>query len=143
MDALQGAVLGIKLKYLERWTAARRHLAERYGHLLAGLPIKMPKELSYRRHVWHLYVALHRDRDRIRQELQSRGIHTGLHYPIPLHLQKAYKHLGLHEGQFPVAERIGRECITLPLYAEMTTAQQDHVVDALTEVLTQQEVAAR
>jgi dTDP-4-amino-4,6-dideoxygalactose transaminase len=141
MDAFQGAVLGVKLKYLERWTGARRHLAERYGHLLAGLPIKLPKELSYRRHVWHLYVALYKDRDRLREQLQQRGVHTGLHYPIPLHLQKAYQHLGLKEGQFPVAERIGRECVTLPLYAEMTTTQQDIVVEAMHEALAQEAVA--
>jgi dTDP-4-amino-4,6-dideoxygalactose transaminase len=142
MDAFQGAVLGIKLKYLERWTSHRRHLAERYAHLLAGLPIKLPTEVSNRRHVWHLYVALHPNRDALRNELQARGIHTGLHYPIPLHLQKAYAHLGLHEGQFPVAERVGRECVTLPLYAEMTTAQQGLVADALQQVLAG-EVAAR
>lgn len=142
MDAFQGAVLGIKLKYLERWTSARRHLAERYKNLLAGLPLTIPTEVANRRHVWHLYVALHPNRDQLRKDLEVRGIHTGLHYPIALHLQKAYAHLGLHEGQFPVAERVGRECVTLPLYAEMTTAQQDLVVDALQQVLVG-EVAAR
>jgi dTDP-4-amino-4,6-dideoxygalactose transaminase len=85
--------------------------------------------------VWHLYVARHPERDRLRTELEARGVQTGLHYPIPLHLQKAYAHLGYREGQFPVAERIGRECLTLPLFPEMTLEQQDIVVAALREIL--------
>jgi dTDP-4-amino-4,6-dideoxygalactose transaminase len=135
MDAFQGAVLNIKLKYLERWTERRRLLAARYNELLAGLPIQLPAEAHDRRHVWHLYVALHRERDRIRQELEARGIQTGLHYPVPVHLQKAYRHLRYRVGDFPMAERIARECITLPLYPEMTGAQQDQVIEALTEIL--------
>ena len=90
MDAFQGAVLGVKLKHLEGWTEARRRLADRYRERLAGLPLELPAEAPGRRHVWHLFVALHPERDRIRQELEARGIQTGLHYPIPVHLQKAY-----------------------------------------------------
>ena len=135
MDGFQGAVLGIKLKHIEEWTQIRRALAARYAELLGDLPIKLPIELPNRRHVWHLYVALHPERDRIRTELEARGIHTGLHYPIPLHLQKAYESLGYREGDFPVTERVARECFTLPLFAEMTAAQQTAVVDALTDVL--------
>jgi dTDP-4-amino-4,6-dideoxygalactose transaminase len=135
MDAFQGAVLGIKLKYLEEWTEARRALAARYGQLLAGLPLLLPVEAAGRRHVWHLYVARHPERDRVRDGLEALGVQTGLHYPIPLHLQKAYRELGYREGDFPVAERIGRECLTLPLFPEMTAQQQTAVVDALNEVL--------
>jgi dTDP-4-amino-4,6-dideoxygalactose transaminase len=135
MDAVQGAVLGVKLAYLERWTKARRALAARYREVLADLPIQLPTEAPGRRHVWHLFVILHRERERIQQELQKRGIHTGLHYPIPLHLQKAYQHLGHRQGDFPVAERIGRECLTLPLFPEMTNAQQDCVANQLGECL--------
>ena len=135
MDAFQGAVLSVKLKHLERWTEGRRLLAERYRKLLAGLPIQLPAEAPGRRHVWHLFVALHPERDRIRRELEARVIHTGLHYPIPLHLQKAYRHLGYGPGEFPVAERIGRECLTLPLFPEMTIRQQDAVIEELTDVL--------
>jgi dTDP-4-amino-4,6-dideoxygalactose transaminase len=98
-----------------------------------------PKVAAERRHVWHLFVCLHPQRDRIRKELEALGVHTGLHYPIPLHLQQAYAHLGGRPGDFPVAEKIGAECFTLPLFAEMTHQQQDHVVDSLTHVL--QEVA--
>jgi dTDP-4-amino-4,6-dideoxygalactose transaminase len=85
--------------------------------------------------VWHLFVALKPARDRLRQELEARGVHTGLHYPIPLHLQKAYRHLGYQAGAFPAAERIGRECFTLPLFPEMTIRQQDWVVESLQSIL--------
>jgi dTDP-4-amino-4,6-dideoxygalactose transaminase len=135
MDGFQGAVLGIKLKHIEEWTRTRRALAARYAELLSDLSITLPVELPNRRHVWHLYVALHPKRDSIRAGLEARGIHTGLHYPIPLHLQKAYQQLGYREGDFPVAEKVGRDCFTLPLFAEMTAAQQTAVVDALTEVM--------
>jgi dTDP-4-amino-4,6-dideoxygalactose transaminase len=135
MDALQGAVLGIKLKYIEKWTETRGGLALRYRRLLGGLPIDLPQVAPERRHVWHLFVTLHPDRDRIRRELEAAGIHTGLHYPIPLHLQKAYAHLGHHAGDFPVTEKVANQCMTLPLFAEMTHAQQDAVVDALTQIL--------
>ncbi|HZY86051.1 MAG TPA: DegT/DnrJ/EryC1/StrS family aminotransferase [Gemmataceae bacterium] len=136
MDALQGAVLGVKLKHLDRWTEARRFLADRYRKHLAGLPLRLPAERPGGRHVWHLFVALHPERDRLRRELEARGVQTGLHYPIPLHLQKAYAHLGHREGDFPVAERVGRECLTLPLFPEMTVRQQDAVIAALRDVLT-------
>jgi dTDP-4-amino-4,6-dideoxygalactose transaminase len=88
-----------------------------------------------RDHVWHLFVVLHPERDRIRAALEERGIQTGLHYPVPVHLQPAYRHLGHRAGDFPVAERVGRECFTLPLYSEMTEDQHDWVVEALTEAL--------
>ncbi|MFN3648028.1 MAG: DegT/DnrJ/EryC1/StrS family aminotransferase [Armatimonadota bacterium] len=135
MDAFQGAVLSIKLKHLERWTENRRLLAARYKELLADLPLKLPAEAHDRRHVWHLFVVLHRERDRIRQMLAERGVTTGLHYPVPVHLQKAYRHLRYRVDDFPVAEQIARECLTLPLYPEMTQAHQDQVVQALHEVM--------
>jgi dTDP-4-amino-4,6-dideoxygalactose transaminase len=139
MDGFQGAVLGVKLRHLEKWTEARRLLAERYRKLLAGLPLQLPQEAAERRHVWHLFVVLHPQRDRVRAGLEARGVQTGLHYPIPVHLQKAYEHLGHHPGDFPVSERIARECLTLPLYPGMTIRQQDAVVEALTEVLNEVE----
>jgi len=135
MDGFQGAVLGVKLKYLERWTAARCRLAERYKGLLEGMPLQLPVQAPDRRHVWHLFVVLHPERDRIRQEMEASGIATGLHYPIPLHLQPAYRHLSHVLGDFPVAERIAQECLTLPLFPEMTLDQQDAVVETLGESL--------
>ena len=135
MDAFQGAVLGIKLKHIESWIEARRRLAERYRTLLSDLPLQLPVEAPGRRHVWHLFVVLHPERDRLRAALEQDGVQTGLHYPIPLHLQKAYADLGYKPGAFPVAERIGRECLSLPLFPEMTDEQQDAVVAALRSAL--------
>jgi len=133
MEALQGAILGVKLRYLEEWTQARIRLAETYSELLAGLSLELPYHAPDRRHVWHLFVVLHEDRDRLRQQLEERGIHTGLHYPIALHMQEAYRYLEQKEGEFPVSERIARRCLTLPLFAEMTSRQQNAVVTALRE----------
>jgi dTDP-4-amino-4,6-dideoxygalactose transaminase len=135
MDGFQGAVLGVKLRYLEDWTRRRALLANRYRQLLDGLPLQLPTEAADRRHVWHLFVVLHPQRDRLQRELDARGISTGLHYPVPLHLQQAYRHLGYEAGAFPVAERVANECLTLPLFAEMTIEQQGAVVEALTDIL--------
>jgi dTDP-4-amino-4,6-dideoxygalactose transaminase len=131
MDAVQAAVLGVKLTHLRHWTAARRRLAARYARQLCGLPLQLPAEALGGRHAWHLFVVLHPERDRIRRSLGERGVQTGLHYPIPPHLQRAYEHLGGSPGDHPVAERIASQCLSLPLFAEMTDAQQDAVVEAL------------
>lgn len=135
MDGFQGAVLGVKLRYLEEWTQARIALAARYREKLAGLPIGLPAVRADARHVWHLFVVLHPRRDRLQLALKARDIETGLHYPVPVHLQKAYAGLGHRQGDFPVSERVGRECLTLPLFPEMTEARQDRVIDALAEAL--------
>jgi dTDP-4-amino-4,6-dideoxygalactose transaminase len=135
MDAFQGAVLGIKMRHIEKWSEARSAAAENYKKLLAGLPLQAPVQAPGRRSVWHLYVVLHPERDRLQKELQARNVHTGLHYPIPLHLQKAYKHLGYQAGDFPVSERVGRECLSLPMFPELTSRQQEAVADALKEAL--------
>jgi len=135
MDGFQGAVLGVKLKHLDAWTEARRRLANRYLDALADLPLGLPSEAPDSRHVWHLFVVQHPQRDLLRLQLEQKRIQTGLHYPVPVHLQKAYAHLGHREGDFPVAERIARECLTLPLYPELTDAAQDRVVEALRDAL--------
>jgi dTDP-4-amino-4,6-dideoxygalactose transaminase len=135
MDAIQGAILGVKLRHLPGWTTRRQELAARYRELLRDLPLDLPFCRPDREHVWHLFVARHPDRDRLRKALDARNIQTGLHYPVPVHLQPAYRHLGHREGDFPVSERVGRECLSLPLYPEMTHDQQDAVVAALTDAL--------
>ncbi|QDV39701.1 DegT/DnrJ/EryC1/StrS family aminotransferase [Tautonia plasticadhaerens] len=135
MDAIQGAALAVKLRRLDSWTEARRRLASRYLQALGDLPMQPPAEATGRRHVWHLFVALHPKRDLIRQKLEERGVQTALHYPIPVHLQKAYAHLGHRPGDFPVSEQIGRECLSLPLFPEMTAEQQDAVIAAVREVV--------
>jgi dTDP-4-amino-4,6-dideoxygalactose transaminase len=135
MDGIQGAVLGVKLKHIDRWTETRCGFAERYLSLLAGLPIQLPTAVPDRKHVWHLFVLQHPQRDSIRTKLESMRVHTGLHYPVPLHLQEAYASLGHKPGDFPVAEKIANQCISLPLFAEMTLQQQNAVIDALGECL--------
>src|SRR5262245_7335622 len=135
MDGLQGAVLKIKLVKLPAWTARRVELATRYDQLLADLPVHRPVTAAGRGHVWHLYVILHPERDRLRDALAARNVQTGLHYPKPLHQQQAYAHLGYQDGQFPVTERIASQCLTIPLYPEMTDVQQDAVVDALRDAI--------
>ncbi|MBN9519694.1 DegT/DnrJ/EryC1/StrS family aminotransferase [bacterium] len=132
MDAIQGAILGVKLRQLGRWTERRRHLARRYLDVLRGVPVRLPEVAPDRDHVWHLFVVRHPRRDDIRRRMEDDGIQTGLHYPIPVHLQPAYRNLGYEPGDFPVAERVARESLSLPLYPEMTEAQQDAVVSSLT-----------
>ncbi len=135
MDAIQGAVLGVKLRHLDSWLSARRAHAATYRELLDGLPIQLPTELSDRKHVWHLYVVLHPERDRLQAELDAVGISTGLHYPIPVHLQAAYSHLGHRVGDFPVAERVANECLSLPMYPELDRDQMEAVATALHDAL--------
>ncbi|MDB5349298.1 MAG: desV 1 [Planctomycetota bacterium] len=135
MDAFQGAILGVKLRHLEAWTESRRRLAQRYLEGLEDFPLALPSEAEDRRHVWHLFVVLHPQRDLIRRELEARGIQTGLHYPVPVHRQEAYAHLNLGQGAFPVSEKIAAECFSLPLFPELTEPQQDRVILALQDVL--------
>jgi dTDP-4-amino-4,6-dideoxygalactose transaminase len=136
MDAMQGAVLGVKLRHLDSWITARRTHAAAYGELLAGLPLQLPTEASDRRHAWHLYVVLHPERDRLQAELAAAGVSAGLHYPIPVHLQRAYTHLGYRVGDFPVAEQVAVECLSLPMYPELTRDQVESVASALSQTLT-------
>jgi dTDP-4-amino-4,6-dideoxygalactose transaminase len=131
MEGLQGAVLNVKLRHLPAWTAARRRLAHRYHDLLAGTPLVLPREASGAESVYHLYVVRHAARDRLKAHLEKCGVGTALHYPLPLHLQKCFASLGHRAGDFPVAERAARECLSLPIYPELTDAQQDHVAASI------------
>jgi len=134
LDALQAAFLRIKLRRLERWNQARRVIAARYRELLSGTSeVRVVAETPGSRSVYHLFVVRVPERDRVREFLQSRGIGTGLHYPLPLHQQVAYKHLGLRVGAFPVTEAAAAEILSLPMYPEMHADQVDCVVVALAE----------
>jgi dTDP-4-amino-4,6-dideoxygalactose transaminase len=142
LDALQAAILRVKLKRLSGWNARRRALAalyaERFKEMgLAGTALRLPVEKPWGTHVYHLYtVRVPIDaRDRVRAELLEKEIETGIHYPIPLHLQTCYASMGLREGSFPVAERAAREVLSLPLFPEMTDAQVERVCEALRVVL--------
>ncbi|MGH7973554.1 MAG: DegT/DnrJ/EryC1/StrS family aminotransferase, partial [Limisphaerales bacterium] len=113
MEGLQGAVLGVKLKHLDTWTRERRRVAHRYNELLAGTPLQLPLEAKYAQSAWHLYVVRHPRRDELKKHLEANHVGCALHYPLPLHLQKAYAYLGYKEGDFPVAEKAARECLSL------------------------------
>ena len=131
MDGIQGAILGVKLKHLESWTETRRGLATAYGQLLAGTPAQPPKARPDVRHVYHVYAVRLEQRDRWRARLTEMGIQTGVHYPVPLHLQPAYRDLGYGVGDFPVAEAVAREVLSLPFSPEMTDQQLEEVTGAL------------
>ncbi|KQZ93871.1 erythromycin biosynthesis sensory transduction protein eryC1 [Mesorhizobium sp. Root157] len=134
MDGIQGAILRVKLRHLEGWTEARRANARRYTSLLRDVEtVTSPTEALDRRHVYHIYAVRSADRDGLKQNLDAAGIATGLHYPIPVHLQKAHADLGHREGDFPVSEQAAREVLSLPLYPEMTSDQVATVVDAIAQ----------
>ncbi len=135
MDTLQAAILGAKLPHLDGWVAARRRVAERYRHALAGLDLTLPTELPGHRHAYHLFVVRVAERDRVLAHLNRQGIGAGIHYPVPLHRQPAYgdrphRALGLAE-----TERAAAEILSLPIYPELTEAQIDHVCATLAEAL--------
>jgi dTDP-4-amino-4,6-dideoxygalactose transaminase len=133
MEGLQGGILALKLKYLDRWNDRRRLIAEHYRQSLADTPLILPREMPYARHVYHLFVVQCDERETLREHLSKRGTETGLHYPVPLHLQKAYRDLGHVKGDFPVAERVARRGLSLPIFAEMELAAADEVASAITE----------
>jgi dTDP-4-amino-4,6-dideoxygalactose transaminase len=136
LDTLQAVVLSAKLRRLTAWNAARRVAATRYDRLLSDRDdVVRPRTLDGNEHVWHLYVVRVHDRDRVLKELHAAGIGAGIHYPTPIHLTPAFAWLGYGKGAFPVAERIAHELLTLPLFAEITTRQQERVVSALTAAL--------
>jgi dTDP-4-amino-4,6-dideoxygalactose transaminase len=131
LDALQAAILGAKLPHLERWTEQRRGAARLYGELLADCELVLPVELSHNRHVYHLYVVRTAQRDALASHLGRSGVASGVHYPIPLHLQPACRDLGYGPGGFPVAEAAAGQVLSLPLYAEIMPTQQRRVADAV------------
>jgi dTDP-4-amino-4,6-dideoxygalactose transaminase len=132
MDGLQGAVLGIKLKYLNDWTEKRRSIAHKYQSMLSDVePIKLPVEMPYAKHVYHLFVIQTENRNVLQDQLSKAGVHTGLHYPIPLHLQRCFRELGYHSGSFPAAEQLALKCVSLPIYPEMTDEEIIYVVNQI------------
>jgi dTDP-4-amino-4,6-dideoxygalactose transaminase len=132
LDALQAAVLGVKLRYLDEWNARRRRAAARYCDLLANAGIALPTSADDAESVYHLFVVRVPERDRILSALQAVGIGAGIHYPVPVHRQAACAHLGYARGAFPHAERAAHEVLSLPLYPEITDAQLREVSNALT-----------
>jgi dTDP-4-amino-4,6-dideoxygalactose transaminase len=131
MDGVQGAVLGVKLRHLDAWTEARRRNAAEYARQLTGTPAVTPVERPGTRHVYHVYVVQLPDRDQWRARLTEAGVQTGVHYPIPVHLQPAYRDLGYHAGDFPVSERVAGEVLSLPMFPELTADQIGEVASVV------------
>jgi dTDP-4-amino-4,6-dideoxygalactose transaminase len=142
MDGIQAAVLSLKLKRLAAANAARRRHAQLYDQLLASEPrIVRPAAAAHNLHVYHIYAVRVSDRDGVLQRMAARGVNCGIHYPVPIHLQKAYSFLGLKPGSFPVAERCAREFLSLPMYPELSADQIRFVADTLKECLSEELVA--
>jgi dTDP-4-amino-4,6-dideoxygalactose transaminase len=139
LDTIQAAVLNVKLPHLDGWNEARRRHAEHYRALLTGSGIVLPAVADYAEPVWHLYVVRIKKRDMIRDMLRERGIGTGVHYPVPLHLQPAYRGLGYHQGDFPVAERFSEQVLSLPMYAEMPEEAVEYIAGNLIELVDEHE----
>jgi dTDP-4-amino-4,6-dideoxygalactose transaminase len=137
LDSIQAGWLSIKLRHLAQWNESRRALAHRYHELLAEAKdsIVVPVEAAWTKGVYHLYVVRVPNREALQAALAEAGIGTGIHYPIPLHLQKAYEHLGYQKGAFPVTERVAAEIVSLPMFPQMTAAQQDEVAQKVEEFL--------
>jgi dTDP-4-amino-4,6-dideoxygalactose transaminase len=132
LHAIQAAFLRIKLPHLEAWNEGRRRVAALYAEALAGIPeIRLPVEAGYAKHVFHLYVIRTTRRDELQQALAAQKIATGLHYPLPLHLQKAYAAMGLGQGAFPVTERTAAELLSLPMFPELTESQVGRIADVI------------
>jgi dTDP-4-amino-4,6-dideoxygalactose transaminase len=131
LEGVQGAVLKVKMKYIEAWTEARRAVAARYDAQLPEIGVRSPVALPERRHVYHIYAIRDAQRDALQTFLHDNGVSTGIHYPIPVHLQRAFAELGHKEGDFPHSEAAAREVLSLPMYPELPPDQQDLVIAAL------------
>jgi dTDP-4-amino-4,6-dideoxygalactose transaminase len=134
MDGIQGAILRVKLRYLERWTEQRRQVASWYAEMLDPDVVRIPNARPDCRHVYHVYAVRSGDRDRLRDALTTQEIQTGVHYPIPVHLQPAHADLGYSAGDFPVAEQVANEVLSLPIFPEMTREQVATVAAAIAQV---------
>jgi dTDP-4-amino-4,6-dideoxygalactose transaminase len=133
MDAIQGAILRVKLPRLQAWNDGRRLRAACYDELLAGEGLRTPRQMSYARHVYHVYAVRTSARETLQGVLESRRVQTGIHYPVPVHLQQAHADLGYGRGDFPHSEQAAREVLSLPMFAELTYNQQQRVADVIHE----------
>jgi dTDP-4-amino-4,6-dideoxygalactose transaminase len=135
LDSIQAGWLSVKLRHLARWNEARRQLAHRYHELFASSrdSVVVPREAEWTKGVYHLYVIRVQDREALQAHLAEAGIGTGIHYPIPLHLQEAYRRLGYKKGDFPVTERVASEIVSLPMFPQLQPSQQLEVVNKVRE----------
>ncbi len=133
LEAMQGAILRVKLRHLEDWTERRRARARQYARLLADAPVRIPREAPGRRHVWHVYAIRTPDRGALQAMLEREGVRTGLHYPIPVHLQPGHADLGYAAGDFPASEMAARTVLSLPIFPEMTPRQVETVAQLVNQ----------
>lgn len=133
LDALQAAILNVKLRHLDEWNRRRQAHAARYAGLLKGLSVKIPATAPGRNHIYHQFSVRVPDRNGLAKHFREKKIPYGIHYPIPLHLQEAFRHLGKHEGDYPVSERLAREIISLPMHPDLTAGQIEYVAGAIRE----------
>lgn len=131
MEGFQGAILRVKLRHLDKWTEGRRTGAKQYDELLADCEVETPKEMAWGQHVYHVYTVRAEDRDGLHAALAADGIQTGIHYPVPVHLQPAYSDSVYGPGSFPHAERAANQVLSLPLYPELSSRQVAQVVEAV------------
>lgn len=131
MEGIQGAILRVKMGYIEQWTELRRAAAARYDALLTPIGVRTPAALPDRRHVYHIYAIRDARRDELQAYLHEHGVSTGIHYPIPVHMQKAFAELGYQAGDFPQAEAAAAEVLSLPMFPELTAEQQQAVANAM------------
>ncbi|HWA00949.1 MAG TPA: DegT/DnrJ/EryC1/StrS family aminotransferase [Caulobacterales bacterium] len=134
LEGMQGAILRVKLKYLEKWTEARRTAAARYNALFAGTGVQTPHAAPNVRHVYHVYAIRTPERQKWIDALNAKGIQTGIHYPIPIHELPAFEDLGYKHGQFPHSEKAAAETLSLPMYPELTADMQAEVANAVIEL---------
>lgn len=135
LEGIQGAVLNVKLKHLDKWNDLRREHAAVYNSLLKDSNLTLPREMDYARHIYHLYVVQSERRDDLMKALNDADIQTGIHYPIPIHLQPAYKFLGHKEGDFPEAEKQAKRLLSFPMFPELTNEQIERVANAAKDFL--------
>lgn len=134
MDAIQAAVLDVKLKYLDEWNKKRQEVARYYNKRLAGLPVKIPFVPNYTTHIYHQYTLRAPNSNKgFLKYLQEKGIDSRVFYPVPLHLQKCFKYLGYKQGDFPEAELAAKQVFTLPIYPELTREEKDYIIQSLEE----------
>lgn len=131
LDEIQAAILRIKLKHLNSYNEKRRDIAKKYNTLLKNIPLTLPKEIDGRKHVYHLYVVRAEERDSLREYLNDRGIGTGIHYKIPIHLQEACNRYNYKPGDFPEVERASKEILSLPMYPELRDEDINYITDAI------------
>jgi|SRR5579863_9433402 len=135
LDTIQAAILRVKLRHLDRWNAQRGERAAQYNALLAGAGCEVPQTAANRTHIFHLYMVQVENRAEVQKILAERGISTGIHYPIPIHLQEASTSLGYRQGDFPATERAAERILSLPMYAELTESQCEYVAENLREAI--------